>query len=115
MANKKLLTIDDLFEFCLKQKVTNFSSKNSGYSLSVQVPSTFEIKEDETRKGLLKLKIKIFHIGLNRNQSFISEDSAKNAMSSIKNRPILAAIHKLDSGEYDFEGHNYEIITNEDG
>ena len=117
MTKRKLLTIEDLIRFCQEQKFYNFNSTQAGYQISVQVPATFEIDDDvdNDHRGMMKLKIKIFHTGLNRNGSFISEEAAKAAMPSIKNRPVLAAIHQLDSGEWDFESHNVEIIDNEDG
>lgn len=116
MAKRKLMTIDDLVKFCREQNFTKFSSKESGYKLAVQVPTTFEIDEnvDEAHRGMLKLKFRIFHTGLNRNGSFVSEDAAKDAMPTIKNRPILAAIHQLDNGEWDFESHNFEVVKNEE-
>ena len=114
---RKLLTIDDLVKFCSEQNFTKFSSKETGYKLSVQVPATFEVDNevDNDHRGMMRLKFRIFHTGLNRNGSYVSEDAAKNAMPTIKNRPILAHIHQLDTGEWDFESHNMEIITNEDG
>lgn len=117
VEKRNLLTIQDLLKFCQENKLYNFSSKDQGYKLKVQVPSSFEVDEniDDAHRGMLKLKIRIFHTGLNRNGSFVSEDAAKEAMPTIKNRPVLAAIHQLDSGEWDFEGHNFEIITNDDG
>jgi hypothetical protein len=116
MVKRKLMTIDDLVKFCREQNFTKFSSKESGYKLAVQVPTTFEIDEDvdDDHRGMLKLKFRIFHTGLNRNGSFVSEDAAKNAMPTIKNRPIMAAIHQLDTGEWDFESHNFEIVKNEE-
>ena len=110
------MTIDDLVKFCREQNFTKFSSKESGYKLAVQVPTTFEIDEnvDDAHRGMLKLKFRIFHTGLNRNGSFVSEIAAKDAMPTIKNRPILAAIHQLDNGEWDFESHNFEIVKNEE-
>lgn len=116
MAKRKLMTIEDLVKFCREQNFTKFSSKESGYKLAVQVPTTFEIDEnvDEAHRGMLKLKFRIFHTGLNRNGSFVSEESAKDAMPTIKNRPIMAAIHQLDNGEWDFESHNIEIVKNEE-
>lgn len=114
---RKLLTVEDLLKFCEEQKFNKFSSKESGYKLSVQVPAIFEEDKDykDSRKGLMRVKIKVFHTGLNRNGSYISEEAAKNAMPSIKNRPILAAIHQLDDGTWDFETHNMEIIEDENG
>ena len=116
MAKHKLMTIEDLVRFCREQNFTKFSSKESGYKLAVQVPTTFEIDEnvDEDHRGMLKLKFRIFHTGLNRNGSFVSEDAAKDAMPTIKNRPIMAAIHQLDNGEWDFESHNFEVVKNEE-
>ena len=116
MVKRKLMTIDDLVKFCREQNFTKFSSKESGYKLAVQVPTTFEIDEDvdDDHRGMLKLKFRIFHTGLNRNGSFVSEEAAKDAMPTIKNRPILATIHQLDNGEWDFESHNFEIVKNEE-
>ena len=110
-------TIDDLIQFCEKQNFTNFNSKDSGFQLSIRVPTVFEEDDnvDDAHRGMMRVKIKIFHTGLNKNQSYVSEEAAKKAMPSIKNRPVLAAIHQLDDGSWDFEGHNFEIITNEDG
>lgn len=116
MKKRKLLTLEDLTKFCLEQKMNKFSSKETGYQLSVQVPATFEVDENDPRRDLMKLKIKVFHTGLNRNGSRISEESAKACFDSIKNRPILARIHKVEfTGEYDFDAHNCRIVTNEDG
>lgn len=117
IIKRKALTIEDLIKFCQENKMYSFNSKEQGYRLSVQVPATFEVEEnvDDAHRGMMKLKFRIFHTGLNRNGSFVSEDAAKDAMPTIKNRPILAAIHQLDDGEWDFEAHNIEIIKNEDG
>ena len=112
---KRILTLEDLVKFCSDQQLTTFSSKESGYRLSVQVPATFEVEEESDRRGLMKVKIRVFHTLKNRNGSYVSEESAKDAMPTIKNRPILAAIHQLDDGEWDFETHNVEIVENEDG
>jgi hypothetical protein len=112
---KKLLTFDDLVNFCETSHLKSFSFKDSGYRLALQVPSTFEIDNSSNRDGLLDIKVKVMHIGKNRNQSYISEDAVKKAMSSIKNRPVLGYIHQLDDGSYDFYGHNIEIVENEDG
>ncbi len=117
IIKRKALTIEDLIKFCKENQMYSFNSKDQGYRLSVQVPATFEVEEnvDEAHRGMMKLKFRIFHTGLNRNGSFVSEEAAKDAMPTIKNRPILAAIHQLDNGEWDFEAHNIEIIKHEDG
>lgn len=117
MTYKKLLTLEDLYVFCKTNKFKRFNASESGYKLSVQVPSTYEYESvvDDDHRGMIKLKFRIFHDGLNRNGSYISHEAAENAMSTIKNRPVLAAIHQLDDGSWDFEGHEMEIVTNEDG
>lgn len=114
---KRLLTIDDLVKFCEQRSFNYFNASDEGYSVSVQVPSVYEIVEDtdNNKRGLMKLKIKVLHTGKNRNGSYVSEESAIAAMPSIKNRPVMAHIHQLDNGEWDFEGHNLEITKDENG
>ena len=47
-TKKKLLTLDDLYSFYLEQnKTCRFSSEESGYQLSVQVPAYFEVSDEE--------------------------------------------------------------------
>lgn len=117
MKKRRLLTIDDLVRFCQDQNVVRFSSKQSGYQIAVQVPTTFEVdeSEDDNHRGMIKLKIRIFHTGLNRNKSYVSKEAADEAAFTIADRPILAAIHQLDDGSWDFEAHNAQIIENENG
>lgn len=112
--NKQLLTLEDLVRFCNDNNFTKFSSKETGYKVVVQTPAYFEIDEENSNPGLLRLKLKVCHTGLNRNGSFISKENMTKAMPSLKNRPILAHIHQLDNGDWDFESHNREIIE-EDG
>lgn len=114
---KRILTIDELFMFCQTQNFMRFSSKDSGYQLAVQVPTTFEVIDevDENHRGMMKLKFKLFHIGINRNNSKVPKKSAERAMKTISDRPIMAAIHQLDNGDWDFEGHEMELVENEDG
>ena len=117
MVKKKLLTLDDLVLFCQQNNFTKFSAKESGYQLAVQVPTTFEVEDesDDNHRGMLRLKFRILHDGLNRNGSFVSHESAQKASATIADRPIMAAIHQLDDGSWDFEAHEMEIIENEDG
>lgn len=113
---KTLLTFDDLLRFCKEQQFLRFSSKESGYRLAVHMPTYFEeVETDDTHRGMIKLKIKVFHEGLNRNGSYVSHEAAEKAMLTIPDKPLLAAIHQLDNGEYDFEGHEMEEIYHEDG
>lgn len=114
---KRILTVDDLFKFCQEQQFSRFSSTETGYRLAVKIPTTFEVDDDvdENHRGMARLKIRIFHTGLNRNKSYVSKEAATKAMNTIADRPVLAAIHQLDSGEWDFEGHEIEVVENENG
>ena len=106
-------TIDDLYQFCKTNQFERFSSKQYGNKpLIVQSIETFE-SADNSKDGLLPVKLKACHIGANRNKSSISEDSMKKYMSSFKGRPILGAIYKTDTGEYEFHAHDMAIT--EDG
>lgn len=117
IIKKKILTEDDLFKFCQEQKFAKFSSKDTGYQLALKVPTTFEVDNtvDENHRGMMRLKFRIFHTGLNRNKSYVSKESAEKAMNTIADRPVLAAIHQLDDGSWDFEGHEMEIIKDDKG
>ena len=116
MSNKikKILTVDDLVKFCQEQKFARFNSKDTGYQLAVKVPTTFEVEgSDDNHRDMTKLKIKIFHTGINRNNSKVSREAAEKAMKTIPDRPVLAAIHQLSNGDYDFAGHEIEIVHND--
>ena len=117
IINKRILTEDDLLRFCQEQRFTKFNSEDAGYQLALKVPSTFEIDNavDDNHRGMMKLKIRIFHTGLNRNKSYVSKASAEKAMNTIADRPVLAAIHQLDDGTWDFKGHEVEIVKNDKG
>ena len=117
IINKRILTEDDLLRFCQEQKFTKFNSEDTGYQLALKVPTTFEIDNavDDNHRGMMKLKIRIFHTGLNRNKSYVSKASAEKAMNTIADRPVLAAIHQLDDGTWDFNGHEVEIVKNDKG
>ena len=109
---KKLLTLEQLVQFCEQNKFHSFSSKDTGYTLSVQVPGNlnFSDKEDE---DLLYTTVKVCHTLLNRNGSYISEKNMKKAMPTLKYKPLLASIVEDENGELDFNGHDMEF--NEDG
>jgi hypothetical protein len=110
---KKLLTIEDLVNFCENKQLTNFSAKESGYQLCVQVPATFKKKEVKVEDNtLLYCILKTCHIGLNRNGSYISEETMKEAMPTLKYKPILCNFTDTEEGK-DFTSHDMEI--DEDG
>lgn len=111
MKNKKLLTIDDLVKFCQDNKFYNFNAKTSGYQLAIQVPSTFEV-DDNKDNTLLFCKVKLYHIGENRNHSSVTRDAAEKSLSTIAYKPLLANFCEID-GVKDFTSHDMTI--NEDG
>ena len=87
---KKILTIDDLYNFYLnKNKSCNFSSKDTGYQLSVQIPANFEVEETEDN-SLLYCKVKLMHSGSNRNRSNVTDDALTKASKTLAYKPILA-------------------------
>ena len=99
-------------QFWEQNKLHNFSAKDAGYTLSVQVPGNLEFsnKEDE---DLLYTTVKVCHTLLNRNGSYISEQNIQKAMPTLKYKPLLASIIEDENGELDFNGH--DMIINEDG
>lgn len=110
---KKLLTLEDLVKFCKEQNFSKFSSKASGYQLSVQIPATFEIEKEEYQDNTLLFgKVKVFHIGPNRNGSSVTKEAAQKALNTIAYKPLLANFCEID-GVKDFTSHDMEL--NEDG
>lgn len=109
MNRKRLLTLDDLASFCLKNKVYNFDSNKDGYSISVQIPSQFDEIED-TDDSILYANVRLFHTGENRNKSSVSMDAARKSLSGIKYKPILANFtDDTPDGLKDFTSHDMEI------
>ena len=113
---KKYFTIEDLIRFCEQKKMYNFSSKESGKPIVIQAIQDFSSADiAETEDNKLYAKVRVCHTLLNRNGSYISEDSMKAAMPSLKYSPLLANIHQLDDGTWDFHSHDYHIEKDEDG
>ena len=110
MHNQKMLTIEDLVKFCETQNFARFSSKESGYQLCVTVPAQFEKYDSES--SMLFADIILMHTNLNRNKSSLTEKAAKNCLSSIPYKPVLANFAEFDDG-WDFTSHDIEI--DEDG
>lgn len=110
---KKLLTLEDLAKFCKEQNFSKFSSKDSGYQLSVQVPANFEVENTEYQDNTLLFgKVKVFHIGPNRNGSSVTKSAAEKALNTIAYKPLLASFCEVD-GIKDFTSHDMEL--NDDG
>ena len=110
---KKLLTLEDLAKFCKEQNFSNFSSKDTGYQLSVQVPANFEVDGNVYQDNTLLFgKVKVFHIGPNCNGSSVTKNAAEKALSTIAYKPLLANFCEVD-GVKDFTSHDMEL--NDDG
>lgn len=112
---KKLLTLEQLAKFCEDNNFLTFNSKDSGYTLSVQVPGDLVFAEDKEDDSLMFVRVKVCHTLLNRNKSYISEDNMKKAMPTLKYKPLLASIVEDVNGELDFNGHDMNIVEDEDG
>lgn len=110
MKKKKLLTIEDLVNFCKQTKTYNFSAKDEGYQICVHAPATFET--ERTDDLTLYAKVKAFHLGINRNGSNVTDESAKKAMKNMAYKPILANFCEIE-GVKDFTSHDIEF--DEDG
>ncbi len=107
---KRLLTLEDLYQFFVeKNENVNFSSAD-GDTIVVQIKEVMTFNEDyDPAQGLLPTHLKAAHLFSNRNHSSISEESMTEAIPSFYNRPILGFIHQLSDGTYDFAGHEMEL------
>lgn len=113
---RRYFTVEDLIKFCEQKKMYNFSSKESGKPIVIQAIQDFSSADvEETEDNKLYAKVRVCHTLLNRNGSYISEDSMKAAMPSLKYSPLLANIHQLDDGTWDFHSHDYHIEKDENG
>lgn len=109
--SRTFYTIDDLYKFCRDNNFTKFSSKEAGAPLIIQSIETFE-STDNSQDGLLGVKLKACHVGVNRNKSSISEKTMNQYKKSFKGRPILGSIFKADTGEWEFHSHDMTIDEN---
>lgn len=106
---KRALTLDDLYSYFEANKLQNFSAEKEGFRIAVLIPGSFSMDEEEDNKGLLPVHLKACHTGLNRNNSYISEEVMRKALPSLKNRPILGDVVQLEDGSYDFYSHDFVI------
>ena len=106
---RKFYTLDDLYNFCKENRFESFSSEKQGAPLVVQSFGTFEADEKNS-DGLMAVKLKSCHTGKNRNKSGITDDNMNKYKHTFKGRPILGAIYKTDTGEYEFRAHDMKII-----
>ena len=110
---RKFYTIDDLYNFCKENHYETFSAEKQGAPLIVQSIGTFETTDNIT-DGLMAVKLKSCHTGKNRNKSGISDETMELYKDSFKGRPILGAIYKTDTGEYEFRAHDMEVVADGD-
>ena len=108
---RKFYTLDDLYNFCKENRFEYFSSEKQGAPLVVQSFGTFEADSNNT-DGLMAVKLKSCHTGKNRNKSGITDDNMNAYKHTFKGRPILGAIYKTDTGEYEFRAHDMKVIDN---
>lgn len=119
IKRKDLLTLDDLYNFYFeKNENCNFSSVETGYKLSVQVPAQFEINKEQNDDSLLFCKVKLMHSGQNRNHSSVTDEALKKASKCLAYKPVLANFVEYvdeNTGEKlkDFTSH--DMILNDDG
>ena len=110
---RRIMTVDELYSFCLKNNFLNFDSKEFGKELVVEMPANFEKSNDDTDKmteGLTPFVSRAFHDHINLNKSEIKEQDFKDNLPSSNLRPILANIKKdEETGELDFGSHDYHI------
>lgn len=108
---RKLLTLNDLYDFFVNQGTSYaFNSKDSDSTIVVQVEEQMNFEDSEEYDpsfGMLKAHLQSCHILENRNHSFISKKSMRQAIPSFYNRPILGYIHQLKDGSWDFAGHEF--------
>ena len=110
---RKFYTLDDLYNFCKDNRFEFFSADKFGAPLVVQSFGTFEADSTNT-DGLMAVKLKSCHTGKNRNKSGITDDNMNKYKYTFKGRPILGAIYKTDTGEYEFRAHDMKVIDDGD-
>ena len=109
---RKFYTLDDLYIFCKENRFESFSAEKQGAPLVVQSFGTFSADNHNT-DGFMDVKLKSCHTGKNRNKSGITDDNMNKYKHTFKGRPILGAIYKTDTGEYEFRAH--DMLISEDG
>lgn len=81
------------------------------------LPVTFtEIKDYSYDDSLIPVDVKVMHNGLNLNNSTFFDEAINEAKETLKNKPILGYIKKVDgTDQKDFAGHEIEISFGEEG
>lgn len=113
---KRILTMEDLVQFCKSQKIYKFDAKEYGQQVCVRVDNmaTFEEVQEQIDDGFMHLVFKVCHAGENRNMSKISKENLEKYKNTINYRPVLASIVPSpdDSSVLDFNSHDIEFDDN---
>lgn len=115
---RRIMSIDELYEFCLKNNFAHFSSNDFGKELMVRMNGNFEKSsndKDKHKESLTPFVSRAFHDHVNLNKSEISEEAFNENLPSANFRPILAHITTNSDDELDFGSHDYYITTDKDG
>lgn len=114
MKKKRLLTLDDLYNYYSSNtKSSHFNAKDDDENIVVQVSGTIKFEEnDKNTEGLLPVTLRACHTDKNVNGSNITKERMEEALPSFYNRPIMGYIHLVD-GQYEFYAHN--MHEDEDG
>lgn len=111
MAKRKLLTLDDLYQyFSSSGQSIKFDSAKDDENIVVHIDGSinFEQQEDKNKEGLLPVVLQSCHTLANLNGSYISDEKMTDALPSFANRPILGYIHEVD-GQPEFYSHNMHL------
>lgn len=113
--NKRIMTVDELYAFCLKNKFSKFDSKDFGKELVVEMPANFAKSDDDADKmteGLTPYISRAFHDNVNLNHSCIEEEDFRDNVPSSHLRPVLAhVVRNEETNELDFGSHDCHIET----
>ena len=115
--SKRILTIEDLVQFCKTQSIKRFDSNEFGKQICVRVDNVATFEEEKGKyneDGFMHLLFKVCHAGENRNMSSISKSNLEKYKNTINYRPVLASIVTSpdDPSVLDFNSHDIEIDDN---
>lgn len=118
MAKKRIMSIGDLYNFCLKNNFSHFASNDECDEIVVQMFSSFETQtsDDKYKEGFTPFVSKAYHDHINLNKSEITTETLEDTLPSAMLRPVLANILvDEETGVKDFGSHDYTIEEDEDG
>lgn len=115
---KKLLTLDDLYQFYSERNENClFSAKENDTELYVQVPAQLSINKEQNDDTMFFGITRCFHVGENRNKTSVTMDAATKAMKCLAYKPVLANFceTKDENGEIVKDFTNHDQKQNPDG